>query len=192
MRWMPRYAVAIFLLSFFGRIYCQTNTSQKASTSAYSRSINGTDGSQNTLNKFKGKKIWLVVLPDTLKASDSCLFRRLDSVATANATALQAIVVPSFGKKGGIPDESGLIQKWYKTMQGHKIILSVPMNTDRSKRHAQDQLLDWLSSASQNGHFGNEVTVAGGMYLINEQGNLTGSFSLSTIMDASLMGIIFR
>ncbi|MDE3234528.1 MAG: hypothetical protein KGO81_01145 [Bacteroidota bacterium] len=151
------------------------------------------EGAKTTFEMYHGKKIWLIVLPDSLSNADTSLLQKMDSIVISNQNKVQTIVVPSISKKSFVTDGGISLAKWYKVLRSHKVIFSVPMSLHKNdKNSTKDDMISWLTTASRNGHFDREISPQGAMFLVDEQGELKGEFSLSSIWNRQYMQIIFQ
>ena len=161
-----KYFLFIFsLLHPFGNCFSQ---------GIYDYSIIKSDFSSHSINEFQGKKIMIVVLPSARAPEDSSYLVKLDSVAVANAGSLSIIAVPSY-EDGFTNDSIPEPLAWYQKMLGDNITVTQGMYTHRSTAE-QHALFSWLTHASVNGHFDEEISGPGQMYFINETGELYGVF----------------
>lgn len=171
----------------------QANSSNSKASSVYTQTFVNTEGLKQSFQNFKGKKVWVVILPDSLKTSDSILLKRIDSVATSRIVSVQTIIIPSIGTNNHISDGGVQLDKFYKSMRSHQVIFSIPSATRQKNRIAQaNNIIDWLTNATMNGHFNKELNEFGAIYLIDEKGVLKGALDMNTIWNNQLVNIIFQ
>lgn len=132
------------------------------------------DGQTHSLSEYQGRKMMIVILPATRTTEDSAYFSRIDSIGSANTGQLTVIAVPSY--EDGFTDDStaGLLQ-WYQRILDSNVVVTQGMHTHLAvpEQHA---LFSWLTHASVNGHFDEDIAGPGQMYFINETGELYGMF----------------
>ena len=143
--------------------------------SCYGYAVTNAGNQQYTLGNYQGEKIMLVLLPSTQTASDSAFVARIDSVALANAGSLKIIAVPSY-EDGYASDSIGTVQQWYMGLLDSSVLMSQALYTHKTSGSQQDSVFQWLTNASMNMHFDDDVPGAGSMYFIDEHGNLYGVF----------------
>lgn len=132
-------------------------------------------GSDYELSSAAGKKIIITILPATQTSEDSLYLHRLDSISIAEQDKVKVVAVPSF-EDGYIEDSLNTLLNWYQSTLNSSITISQPLYTHAASISQQDELFNWLTHSMLNTHFEVEVTGAGMMFFIDEQGNLTGVF----------------
>lgn len=160
---MKNFCLLLFIVVVANFTYCQQASSLKAQA---------TNGQEYSLSAYKGNKIWIIILPGSKSGDAPLLLKRIDSVSRAN-TNLKTIVVPSYEDNNGT-DSLNILLSWYSSSLNSSVILSPPLYTHKSSFTAQDPLFAWLTHANLNTHFDYEITGAGTMFFINENGDLTG------------------
>ena len=176
-------------------LFASKQSFSQADSSKYAAALNvyGIDGSKQSLSNFKGKKIWVLVLPDSLNAASIPLISSIDSVAKASAATMQTILVPSLSIKGLAYDTKMNFGKYYTQLKQDGILITAPMKTKKGERANQkDNMLNWLTDPSRNGHFNKEPDGNGTMYLIDAQGNIKSAVDLSYINNSNALTMIFQ
>jgi hypothetical protein len=185
------FTVFFFSLNF--KVIGQSINSNTSGNSVFSRILTNTEGSKQSIQSFQGKKIWVIILPDSLKNGDSSLFVKIDSVAAAKYSTVQTIIIPVIGNNNFISDGGVFFDPYYKTLRNHHIFFSIPTSTKKKNRVNQtDDMVSWLTNASLNGHFDKEPDESGAMYLIDEKGVLRGMFEMNTILNTQQLNFIFQ
>ena len=174
--------LGLTLLFLSDLIYCQNSI-------AIPNGITDINGNYNKFDNFKGKKIWIVILPSVQNSTGIAFLNRVDSIATAVASKVQTILVPSY-EDGYYTDSSNTLINWYKPAITGNIILSQPLYTHILSGGQQSALFNWLTHSSQNGHFDTEVTGTGTMFFIDEQGNMKGVFGSVSMWDNRLLSMM--
>ena len=163
--------VLIILLAFMGDfVYGQT------SNSIYSDSLVGQGNKVHHFQKFKGKKILLMVLPSVQNDSSTAMLKTINSIALNYKGRVQIIGVPSY-ELGYKEDSINNLMKWYQLLLDSSIIITKPVYTNRSSREQQNVPFYWLTHSSQNKHFYNEIG-SGMLFLIDEEGNMKGTLGI--------------
>lgn len=156
----------------------------------YDFTVTNANGQQHSLSEYQGKKIAIVILPVTTTGDDSATLVKLDSIAFANSGTLQVIAVPSY-EDGYTDDMQGNLLTFWQQVLDSSILISQPLYTHKATQGQQDSLFFWMTHVEQNTHFDNEVSGAGSMFLIDEQGNLTGVFEPGALFKTRLLNRIF-
>ncbi len=184
-----RTALLCVLLFASKQSFSQTDSSKYAAA----LNVFGIDGAKQSLSNFKGKKIWVLVLPDSLNAASVPLINSIDSVAKSNAATMQTILVPSLSVKGLAYDTKMNFGKYYTQLKQDGILIAAPMKTKKGERANQkDNMLNWLTDPNRNGHFNKEPDGNGTMYLIDAQGNVKCAVDLSYINNSNALTMIFQ
>lgn len=184
--------IVLFLISLATKAQSDSASKNKHSE-GHARSFVNSEGLKQTLGNFKGKKVWIIILPDSLKTRDTSLLTKIDSVVISRNPLVQTIVIPSIGHNGRITDGGKAFEKFYKILRGHNVIFSSPAGLNKEKMSNQgNDLIFWLNDAALNGHFTKDLTGAGSMYLMDEQGILKGVFDINTLWNNQFLRIIFQ
>jgi hypothetical protein len=158
-----------------GFVLCLLVTKSYCQQSLYGLSITAYNSNQHNMQEFKGKKIWIIILPATQTTGDSAFLNRIDSIGLAQKGLMTTIVVPSY--EDGYPTgTSGSLTQWYHAALDTSIIISQPLYTHASSGASQSGLFSWLTHSAQNAHFDFEVNGPGTMFFIDEQGTLYSVF----------------
>lgn len=136
----------------------------------YSFSVTTLDGQTVSMSTLQGKKAMLVVLPVTSTTSDSLYLSTLDSLSRAYESQVTMIGFPSF-EDGYSADSLSSLTIWYRSIIGNQFVISRGIYT-RKASAGQDSIFAWLTHASSNGHFDQDVDGPGQTYFINENGQL--------------------
>lgn len=187
-----RNCFILFSYTFFLLLWSHQCIAQKKVTNAYAYSFLSLEGKPISLKQYDGRKICVIVFPDTLKVADSSFLNRMDSFAKIKSPSIQIIAIPSFAKNGTVSDGGKIMNKWYQSMVNHGIVFSNPMNIDKARRSEREDFLTWLTNSSQNGSFDKLLTGEGAMFLIDEKGKLKGAFDRSVFWNDQLINIIFN
>lgn len=166
------YKYTVIILFFLLTFQCHSIGQQ--SSNVYANTLTDESNGQHNFQGFQGKNLVLFILPSQHNDAGNRLLKRIDSIAKANKGKLKIIAVPSF-EDGYAEDSAHTLMKWYKNALDNSILLSKPVYTHiKSGSGKQDKLFNWLTHSTSNGHFDNEVTGPGTMFLIDKQGKLTG------------------
>ncbi len=150
-----------------------TLSPQPADTGFYTFSITTLEGQTHTLQEYQGRKILMVVLPVSQSAEDSAFLKRIDSVASVHSTTLTVIGIPSY--EDGYEDSAATaLQTFYRSVLDTSVIITQGMYTHQSSDSMQHPLFNWLTHATGNTYFEQEVEGVCEMYYINENGTLSG------------------
>jgi glutathione peroxidase-family protein len=154
-------------------------------TSIYNAQVSTVQGQTHALGEFKGKKILIVVLPVSQTAVNASMLSVLDSFSSQYASQVAIIGVPSIDE-GYTGDSAAVLNNWYKQLAGTNIILCNGLNTGKTNTQ-QDPVFAWLTHASQNGHFDQDVDGAGEIFFMNESGALYGIISSSATVNTRIL-----
>lgn len=144
-------------------------------TALYNYSITTPGGQTFPAVAYQGEKILFVVMTSTQTATDTAFIARLDSIAIARKGRLKIIAVPSF-EDGYVADSAKTLLNWYSNSLDTSIILSRPLYTHKSSGAQQDSIFQFLTHATMNVHFDDDIAGGGSMYFIDEEGNLYNVF----------------
>jgi len=141
----------------------------------YDFSLTTSDNHSHNLGEYRGKKIWLVILPATQTSSDSAFLARIDSISLAHKDQMTTIVVPS-NEDGYSSGSSSNLMQWYRAALDASIVISQPLYTHVSSGGLQNAIFSWVTHSQQNSHFDFEINGPGTMFFIDEQGTLYSVF----------------
>jgi glutathione peroxidase-family protein len=144
-------------------------------TSIYSIEVSNLNGTDQSLNAFRNKKILVVLLPTSETTAASHFLQQLDSLSKAQAGKLAVIAIPSYEDGFTQAAEPGL-QQWYNQYLSNQVLITRGMYSRKSSP-GQHPLLQWLTHQGSNGHFDEEAGGAGQVYLVNETGELMAVLS---------------
>jgi glutathione peroxidase-family protein len=173
-----RMKLLVILIFSFIEGYAQTGD-------FYNNQITTHQGQVFSLGQFKGKKILIIVLPVSETVSNSSILSVLDSFNSQYENQIIIIGIPSIDE-GYTSDSSAVINNWYQKIGGNGIIYSNGLNSKKTNAN-QDQIFAWLSHASMNGHFDQDIEGPGQTYLISESGQLYGVISSSVSLTTRIL-----
>lgn len=144
--------------------------------SIYSIVFKGINGSQIDMSMYRNKKI----LVSTFQASqpDLAKLRLQNYLYRANKDNLIVIAIP-VNNGDSFVDEVKL-QSLLTDSLHIEYIIARPGKSSKGSGESQHKLLKWITNVSENGHFDNDITKQGQMFLINERGALYGLFDPKT------------
>jgi glutathione peroxidase-family protein len=141
-------------------------------TGVYDFSITTPDGNELSLNAFGGKKLMLVVLPSTTTSADSALLQQLSTLNASYKDNVTMIGIPSY--EDGFEDEdASYLHEFYQTYLNEGFVIAGGMYTHKPSGQ-QAPLFGYLTHASQNGYFDEDVSGVGEKFFINVEGTFTG------------------
>lgn len=136
-----------------------------AQSSFYNMSIEGINGKTIQLSDFKGKKIVIAsVSADRLKNGR---LSYLDSLQLAYP--LVTILVVPAGDFGGQGD-SLIINNIKKNIASLHVMIAAESAVKKDKGIRQSPLLKWLTNASSNVHFNDDIEADDQLFVISESG----------------------
>lgn len=138
-----------------------------AQRSAYDFSITDAKGNFISLSDFKGKRLVIAtVAKQSLETKTA--FKYWDSIQKANP-AICFFIIPmnDFGS-----DSTSEISLSATKANPAGVSLSRAVSAKKGKGEKQDPLLKWLTNASENGHFDEDVFADQQMFVISEAGVL--------------------
>lgn len=177
------------LLLFFSHSF-HAFSQNTTGNSIYSYTVTDINTVHHPFVKFKGKKIWVVILPVTKDSASTVFLQRIDSLSQVQMDSTQFIVVPSY-EDGYIKDSNNILLNWYQSTL-HGSIISEPLYTHISSGYKQDSVFNWLTHSRLNLHFDNEVCGAGSIFCIDEQGSLISLFCTSKMWSVKALNKIFN
>ena len=183
---MKKKAFRIYFLSMVAVLSVLTCCGQ---STLYNYSITSVGGQTYPLNIFQGEKIILIVMTSTQTSTDTAFIARLDSIAIARKGNVKMIVVPSYDD-GYIADSANTFLNWYGSSLDSSIILSQPLYTHKTSGAIQDSTFQFLTHATMNVHFDDDVAGGGSMYFINEQGSLYNVFDPSAMFSNKALAMV--
>lgn len=139
----------------------------------YSFSVPKIEGGSQQLSVYQGKKLLIVTLPVTRTASADSLLFSLDTLASARATSLKVIAVPSY-EDGFTSGQRAQLRQWYRSMLNSSILITDGLYTRSSSGNQQHPLFKWLTQLDENEAFDVEVTSPGCKFFTNSSGKLYG------------------
>lgn len=138
-----------------------------AQSSFYKMSIESINGKTIQLSDFKGKKIVIAsVSPDRLKNGG---LMYLDSLQLAYPNV--AIIVVPANDFGGQNDAS-IISDIRNTSSSLHVMMTAECGVKKDNGSKQNSLLKWLTNASSNVHFNDDVETDDQLFVISESGIL--------------------
>ena len=159
--------------------------------SCYDQTVQTRDGKTIPLSAYKGQKILIGILPGSQSQNNGAILTRIDSIAKALDGKVVMIAIPSYEVSNGT-DSIDVLLKWYKSVFTSNIIQSIPVYTNKSSTARQDNLFNWLTHSSKNTHFDYEITGGGTMFLINENGELTGIIAPEAMFSNKALRMMLR
>jgi hypothetical protein len=170
-----KYSMKIFIILFFN---CCVSFACTAQRSIYGFTITDVNGQQHQLQNDSAKVIWIVILPVTETSTDSAFLVRIDSVNQAHIGNMTTIVVPSYDD-GYTDNTDNMLMNGYQKILDSTIIISKPLLTHKTAGPLQDPLFQWLTNASLNNHFDEDVTGPSSSFFVDAEGKLYGELSPS-------------
>lgn len=158
-------ATALFSL-FFGR-------------SIYEISIEKLEGKQQYLSEYRGKKMLIALITDP--AVEVGILQCLDSIQNVHGDSLVVIAVPAIDFEPGAAQDSlptkkevndRKLLKELKDSLKLDLLIAKPVRVKKSSGGRQHALFNWLTHASENIHFDEEITEGGQLFLVSEKGQL--------------------
>ena len=168
-----RYYLAILVLFILPDLHAQT---------PYDLSFAGLRTGQTvTLSQYAGKKLLVVVI--NAAAPNTSQLRMLDSLYRQDSSSLTVLGMPAddFGE----PLDDSLLYYTLSDSLGLACPLAKTGKAKKASEENQQVFLYWLTHASENFRFDQDITEAGRTYLLSETGSLYGLFA-STVTAAEL------
>lgn len=157
-----------FLL-FFLLLFCKYSSSY--ADSIYDLSVRTIDGKAIPLSSFKGKKLFIVVLP--LSATDPILPASALKKLLTRYTSLVIIGITPF-EVGFKKADKERLKKMYKDMPPGFILTEIIKATKAAGKE-QAPVLQWLTHRQRNTHFDEDIKGPGHKFFIDEKGELYGN-----------------
>jgi hypothetical protein len=124
------------------------------------------------MNFCQGKKIMVTVFDAS--SPDISFLSKLDSIQNANSNKLIFIAVPI--QDLGTPLIDSSLYRMIRTDAGIQCILPAHGYGGKSYNNLQHPLLKWVTHVEYNKHFDRDILSDGQIFMIDEQGELFGSF----------------
>lgn len=137
----------------------------------YDYSVPKIEGGDQALSAYSGKKIMVVNLPLTRDAAADSLLYALDTIATAHATDLAVIAVPSV-EDGFTSSQKDSLQSWYRSKLGNHVLITDGLYTRKISGYQQHGLFKWLTDVNRNTAFNMEITDPGYKFFVHADGTL--------------------
>lgn len=141
-------------------------------TSVYDFNITTREGNELSLKAFEGKKLMIIVLPASTSASDSALLQQLATLHNAYKDSVAMIGISSY-EDGFENEDASYLLEFYQTYLDESFVIAGGMYT-RKVSDQQSPLFRYLTYASQNGYFDEDVSGVGEKFFINAEGVFTG------------------
>lgn len=139
----------------------------------YDLNVQSVSGSTLLMSSYSGKKIAVVVF-DPAAVNNSFLH----SIDSLSGNKLKIIAVPA--NELGMATTASLItlsQSFSSSM-----VMLRPCYVKKNAGVNQEPLLKWLTNVSENGHFDNDVSATGQIFLVNQSGVLYAVLNSDTDM----------
>ncbi len=144
----------------------------KIATGVFDFNINASEGDEQALSDYAGKKMMIVVLPVTQTGADTALLQLLDTLSVRYADSVTMIGIPAY-EYGFADDSLGSLLPWWQSLIGEQFIISGGMSVTKGSAY-QSPLFSYLTHAEENRYFDEDVQGAGEKFFIDVSGNLTG------------------
>jgi glutathione peroxidase-family protein len=155
------FAVLLFLLFSF--------TEQ---TSVFDFSVTTPDGNELSLSAFQDRRLMIVILPSTATAADSVALQLLQTLNNEHKDSITIIGVPSY-EDGFTSDDSAYLFDFYRSYLDESFVITAGTYTHKTSAQ-QSALFSYLTQATQNGYFDNDIFGSGEKFFTNPSGNLKG------------------
>lgn len=139
--------------------------------SIYSFSVTKIEGGVQVLSAYEGKKMLIITLPTQQTAAADSLLYELDTLATAHASTLRVIAVPSF-EDGYTTAQQNALTQWYRSKVSSTVLITEGLYTRKVSGAQQSALFKWLTDVNQNESFDTDVTGPGCKFFISSTGLL--------------------
>lgn len=139
-------------------------------TDIYHFSLTDADGGTINLSDFKGEKILLVNIATSSKYSNQC--KSLEQLYQKYKDSLVVIAIPS-NSFGNEPKTNKEIKEYLKRKFNSHFIIAGKINVSGAD---QSLLYKWLTHISENQRMENQINDDFWKFLIDESGNLRGTF----------------
>lgn len=143
-----------------------------------------------TLSAAAHKKILVVTLPAGMDNMDTVFLKRIDSIANANRE-ITVVAAPSYEDIPPGQNDSAYASLLNSFLSA-AVVVSKPVYTHVSSGPVQDGLFNWLTHVSGNGHFDTEVSSYGGMFLVNDEGELIAITDSSSRYSDKILTMMLR
>jgi glutathione peroxidase len=138
--------------------------SMQPSSGFYEISFQTVDGTMIKTSAYQGKKVIIAVV--SANAAGLKLVKYLDSVQKATPT-LQAIAIPTGDFDGSIK-----VQDLKDLKKNISIVVTQPLKVKKANGAQQHPLFAWLTQATENKHFDNDVESEGQLFFVSGKGTL--------------------
>ena len=126
----------------------------------------------------------LVILQVNKTDSNLKILSSIDSFATAFQSRIAVVGIPTF-EYGYNDDSLVALTDWYRKFGGKNLIVSKGLISGKTNK-SQSQLFAWLTNASLNGHFDQEIDGPGEVFFIDESGQLYGIISATAFLNGKI------
>ena len=157
--------------------------------SAPAVSLHGIDGDSLQIGQYQGKKIIIVMLPVGNSLVESEWLTAIESSYQQYKDSVTIVGIPSY--EDGYNDSLiPALKNWYRNTLHLNFFITMGMYTHNSSGAQQHQLLQWLTTEKQNGHFGTGINTWGQKFVLDKTGQLRAVFDSDTPLDETLMRFI--
>jgi glutathione peroxidase-family protein len=141
-------------------------------TGVFDLSVTMPEGGNLALSSLQDRKLMIVILPSTTTQTDSATLQLLQTLNNDYKDSVTLIGVPSY-EDGFTDEDATYLLDFYRSYLDESFIITAGMYTHKTSGE-QSTLFSYLTHATQNRYFDDDVSGAGEKFFTDANGNLRG------------------